>query len=406
MVPPLSWGGVGGPSRKVGHMLDASLAVQRVNQLLQEHRKDGGLTESEAVIIQGCVEGWTYPKMAEVANLKPNTIHRHLAPALYRELSAVLRIRVTKRNLRHILEGLPKPPTSIAAPSVPFPHTLPFYGRERELNELSQLLHDGYRIIGLHGMNGIGKKSLALALQERVSPALQLATMWRTCTSSLVNDFAKLFNILKATPTLLVLAEVDILERETPQKLKELFLRLLEETPTLVVCTSTPQLEVLDKFHPLKVITYPVVGLELKDAFHIFREFGIEEEPMDWQEIHASVGGSPFLIRQLASWAKSRLGGRLSAYRQTIQFGVIKDWFKAIFADSDYLGNPERELLQELDSKLMHATEGVAITEFIGGDADRVSILDKLIEMGLIQLDPTARLSLNAMLSRYLRQQK
>ena len=384
--------------------MDAERAILALNQKLSGHRQGKGLSEAEVALIKGTLARLTYAQIAETTGFASNSLHRSVAPTLFRELSAVFKTKVTKANLKQFLADL------LAAPPAPLPSHAPqpiqpprlFYGRERELSELLSLLNSGFRMISLTGLQGIGKKSLALALQAHASTQLDLATRWVTCTASTELKLNSLLHDLQMQPTLLVLAELDALAKGKALKLLNRLIQIIEESPTTIIATSVLPIDGFEKIHYLKTIGYPVKGLDLEAAHQIFREIGLDDDPLAWQQIHSAVGGSPLLIRQIANWAKSMLGGRLAEYRPTIQFGVIQDWLQTILSDPDYIGTSERAILQELNRALRKSENGVEITRFIGSDPLRVGAINKLIQMGLIQTDPTARLSLNPMICRYL----
>lgn len=171
------------------------------------------LRDPEITILRGTWQGHTYEQMAESSDYSLNYLMRDIGPKVWRLLSEVLGERVSKTNIRIILERLeqttnrstftsstdkeafhpvnePLPPEISPIPGLQVlerstanavlqqPWNLatgPFSDRSTELDRLRQwILEEHGRLIGVSGLSGIGKTALLSELVGQVQDAFEV----------------------------------------------------------------------------------------------------------------------------------------------------------------------------------------------------------------------------------------
>ncbi|OLT56110.1 NB-ARC domain-containing protein [Moorena bouillonii] len=161
--------------------------TQLNNLLIGKGEKE--LSPRDQKIIQDSWAGQTYEDM-NIPGYTIDYIKKIAAPALWKKLSDLTGQRVTKKNLRLVLESVPKPSTSIPEPtqSSPLfkldlsdaPYVSDFYGRTNELAQLEQwIVTDNCPLVALLGITGIGKTALSAKLVEQIKDQFEYV-IWRT----------------------------------------------------------------------------------------------------------------------------------------------------------------------------------------------------------------------------------
>lgn len=188
--------------------MELEQALDIINQVLLS-KTNRTLNPVERAILRGAWLGETYDRIAEATNYSASYLSRTVSPQLWKLLSDVLGMSISKKNLALCLvqydtrrgqgsqdvppeaiapaplpEPFPAPPLPISPigvlsetpfPETPFPDLYidwgeavdvsTFYSRQHELDTLLQWIeHDRCRLVSLLGMGGIGKTSLSVKL--------------------------------------------------------------------------------------------------------------------------------------------------------------------------------------------------------------------------------------------------
>lgn len=166
-------------------------AIAVIEQLLER----GRLTKVQEIVFRGAWTGETYADIARASDYDEGHI-KDVGAELWRSLSQVLGEKVTKNNLQGAIRRAAKlkPPETLPVADRSqtdwgeAPDVSRFYGRAEELALLSQwILQEGYRLIALLGMGGMGKTALSVKLIEQVQHEFQFV-IWRSLRSAPLVD--------------------------------------------------------------------------------------------------------------------------------------------------------------------------------------------------------------------------
>jgi predicted ATPase/DNA-binding SARP family transcriptional activator len=300
---------------------------------------------------------------------------------------------------------LAAPPSSTRQrTNLPMPATS-FVGRERELDELSPLLHDGVRLLTLTGPGGVGKTRLALRAVSDATDAYPNGVWWVPLASVrdpglLLSSVAlalgvteqpgrplaeTLSDALSAGRTLLLL---DNLEQLLPGAATPVA-TLRDAGATSVVVTSRERLQLSGEH------VYPVAPLEASEAAELFSArtaaLGLDAgDAGSVAELCSRLDNLPLALELAAARTGllapaellSRLGGRLDRLRGGRDVDPRQQTLRATIAWShDLLDAPERELFARLavfaGGATLDAVEAVC-------DAD-LDVLASLIDKSLVR---------------------
>ncbi|NEP51497.1 MAG: NACHT domain-containing protein [Moorea sp. SIO3C2] len=163
------------------------LLTQLNNLLIGKGEKE--LSPRDQKIIQDSWVGQTYEEM-NIPGYTTDYIKKIAAPSLWKKLSNLTGQRVTKKNLRLVLESVSKPSSSIpeqtdSSPLLKLdlsdaPYVSDFYGRTNELAQLEQwIVTDKSPLVAILGITGIGKTALSVKLVEQIKDQFEYV-IWRT----------------------------------------------------------------------------------------------------------------------------------------------------------------------------------------------------------------------------------
>ncbi|XQQ06434.1 MAG: NACHT domain-containing protein [Leptolyngbya sp. IPPAS B-1204] len=191
--------------------MELEQAIDLINAALVA--KDGkSLTDAEVAIITGAWQGQTYSAIAEASGYSLSYLSTDIGPAFWRRLSHALGEKVSKTNVRSVVERhgrqirdrgrgergaaevlssssslVRRGSRAASSPSSPL-HTdwgeaidvSLFYGRSEELQSLQQwVLAERCRLVAVLGMGGIGKTSLVAKLAQQIAPQFEYV-IWRS----------------------------------------------------------------------------------------------------------------------------------------------------------------------------------------------------------------------------------
>lgn len=196
-----------------GLSMDANEALAFVEELLAEREKR--LNDFERELFQAVWNGRSYKEIHRAfPSRSQEHIARNIAPDLWKLLGSVLEVKVSKFSLRGSVENVQRrrlegngtserqlQPSSDSAfvsdhqkhgDGNSFddssnlkidwgnaPDASPFYGRDRDLEELSEWLTLDCRLVALYGVAGTGKTALSVNLLQRVKEQFDFV-IWRS----------------------------------------------------------------------------------------------------------------------------------------------------------------------------------------------------------------------------------
>jgi len=157
-------------------------AIALIKQLLPQ----GTLSKVQDIVFSQSWEGETYLDIAVNSGYDPGYV-KDVGSELWRSLSKALNEKVTKNNLRGVLERYIQQQADVNANSVTSQIHMGeaidvslFYGRTAELETLSQwILGDRCRVVTLLGMGGIGKTALSVKVAEQLQGEFDYV-IWRS----------------------------------------------------------------------------------------------------------------------------------------------------------------------------------------------------------------------------------
>ncbi|MDJ0595874.1 MAG: ATP-binding protein [Pleurocapsa sp. MO_226.B13] len=147
------------------------------------------LNDTEDLVLHLSLQGKTYQQIANSSGYDEDYI-RDVGFRLWRKLSKHIGIKVTKKNVHSVLQRYASESaqeSSLALSAIDWGEILEtnvLYGRDRELNNLKQwILKDRCNLVGIFGMGGIGKTSLAARFAKEVQTEFDFV-VWHSLLNS------------------------------------------------------------------------------------------------------------------------------------------------------------------------------------------------------------------------------
>ena len=395
--------------------MDFEQAIALVREKIRSQGTE--LSTLEEVVLEAAWKDVTYEQIGQARKINPNTLKSYASGRLWKSLSALLDQKVRKKSFKKALtEAIESEQLTatladhsskesecgeqgtsgiVSTVGARLPEISEFYGRSRELHDLRKLV-ESYACVLLIGVQGIGKKSLVSKLvQTQKLPFSEI--LWkplhhRPDVDRLETELLELVGTLESSHSLishlrknrylLVLDGLDsILEqkgdlRTIDSRYVSLVRRIVEETPSQVICISEEPIEDFDvSILRGDAITYTLRGLNASDAEQMFdSSFGV-----DVAAVVESVGGNPLLLKQIATWSKEgvQIDPKL-VNRATVQRGVVKNWHEQVLA-SDYLSELDRQLLEAI----AQSENGIPYSQLLTQYPDAAHRISRLLAMGL-----------------------
>ncbi len=364
---------------------------------LVEQTQDSPLNPLQLKVLEGVLLGLRYKEIYKAlsdterrsGNITLNSLQRSTAYQLWNQLTEALQKsgclgsgeKVGKSNVQEMLERT----ISSDRDCLPedyitdgFGDRIAWVGRQPLLEELAERLSQGFRIISLVGISGIGKTSLAARLTHMAEIGQRFTTIKFIRFDEETNsDFAhiaqemgasssdlelenspcqvlqKVLQILKEQPYLLILdmAEVAlILNSKGQSQFRDLQLQQIVEAivksdmlASAIIFTSQLKLpEILEGRYPLRIHEHRLQGLESADVEQLFQAWGIPvglEHRASIQQYWNAYEGHPLALKVIAGEIRSEpYNGSLTAYWQ--DYGSELDQFQQWMVDdcnkSDY----------------------------------------------------------------------
>ena len=261
-----------------------------------------------------------------------------------------------------------------------------FYGRETELAQLWQwIVSDRCHVVGLLGIGGIGKSTLAVKAALKCSAEFEIV-VWRSLANAppldellssllkflmpiygedpvipatLDEKFSKLMEYLRSRRCLLILDNAEIILHSqqvghwlTGYEAYGQLLRTIGETPhqscLLLTSREKPSEMGLMEGEQGVVRTLPLSGLTPDDGRAIFRQKGVfTGSEAEWQTLIHHYGGNPLALKMVAATTQELFNGSIADVLPNLAHAIF------VFEDIRDLLDHQFERLTEAEQKTL-----------------------------------------------------
>jgi WD40 repeat protein/transcriptional regulator with XRE-family HTH domain len=292
----------------------------------------------------------------------------------------------------------PATPATAAAPAAPSPpvgtraqdwgdapDTFGFVGRAAELQLLAGwLTRDRVRLLVLRGIGGIGKTMLAARIAREAAPRFKSAywrslrnapafAEWSAGAITFLSDHQRpppespnarldaLLELLQATPTLLVLDNLEVLlepgrgegqfraGHETYGDLIRLLGQSAHQSCLLLTSREVPQEVSVAEGAAAGVLVMELAGLPYGDARVLLSDKRLDGDDAAWAALVTHYAGNPLALRIVGETIQQVFGGDIERFvEQAGSLGAFGGIRRLLEAQFDRLSPIEREVLQVL----------------------------------------------------------
>jgi ferritin-like metal-binding protein YciE len=138
-------------------------ALKFTQGLIENHIKKP-LNDSQMNVLRGCLEGKSYKEIYDLYKIGED-YSKEIGSDLWKKLSAALKIKITKTNLRNVIEQHLSPEKQKISNLEIFPkcndEIRDFVGRDAAITDINNLVNEGRKIIVIQAAGGVGKTTLA-----------------------------------------------------------------------------------------------------------------------------------------------------------------------------------------------------------------------------------------------------
>jgi 6-pyruvoyl-tetrahydropterin synthase len=426
----------------------AQEALKIVDELMSES-SHGYLNDLERAIVQGVCEGKKYEEIAKESGCTKGHV-TDIASTLWQDLSAVLSEKVSKKNIKAIIERHRSSATvsdgfvQISSVNVcsditintqrdpkiekidrttpkyllDAPALLPFYGRITELTQLQTWIENHSRLILIHAPSGTGKTALARQLIEQ-NPQhhtiiWQSLKCHRPLTEFLDRNITPNFSRILTPPHDLTQRLNDLIDQLTHQpsliilddlqeilwsqqlagsyapeyrQYQQLFDRLITAPHHSTIILLSQEIP----RHLQQLTVHPnYQSLALtglgSDAQQIFQQHQLTD-PEHWPQIITYYNGNPQALHIIATLISQFFGGSAAAFVQTKPLPIPDDYKQVLQQQLDRLTTKEKTVIHQI------ATGSVTITDLQKSldlsPADIIDVLQSIDRRGLLQKNTT-----------------
>ncbi|MEA5576738.1 NB-ARC domain-containing protein [Anabaena sp. UHCC 0451] len=381
--------------------MDAKELIQLFKDWVKREKEiEIDLDPCEEAILEYSLKDEPYKQM-KIPSYAPGTIMIIKGPKLFKKLSEIIGTDVNKKNCRLVLDELlkeTKEPVREANTKHlseinlhinlrEAPDVSDFYGREKELSDLQKwVVTESCRVVGVLGINGIGKSALVRELVEKVkndfdyviwksieySPSLaEILTDIECYFSSSSSEIAidrrttNLISFLTDHRCLLIFDQWECVmtngeSLDNEQKYQyERFLRRIGESAhkSCLVFISIKKPGVIDRFgHRRNIQQLSLCGLEYQDAKTLLTELGLVNPGIE--QLIEIYKGHPLALILASEPIKNIHNGQIyeflegTIYIPDVMMGLLDKLFF-------YLKSLEIQIMQ----KLAIATEPLLISQ-------------------------------------------
>lgn len=360
--------------------MNPEAALNLVDIGLKRHHRPL-LNAIERQLLADSWKGLTYQSTAAKFNYSPHYT-RHLASQIWKRLSSLFQKRVTKRNLHRVIyecELASYSPVYSSNQDFTIPHYYQPYLHEANIS--TAILHDYFQVIGIFGMVGTGKSTLAQGIVGQIyrdfeqviwhsfaveKPSfdawvdqVSLSITGKPLPPDLITTAEKIsafIKILNQKRCLLVLDQLEqLFLRETQpgyyepqyqgyQKLIEALAQEKHRSYLIFTSRDYPveyrrNLQGEPLFKPLLL-----TGLQGEQTQKIFDQLRLQGKQKLVRQLHDQYEGNPWCLTQVALYIKQKYAGNLSYFVQ--ENHLILDEIKAEF-------DQEINRLSPLEKKVM-----------------------------------------------------
>lgn len=340
------------------------------------------LSELQQTVFCGVWNGQSYQTIAAQTGCHYSLGHiKNTGSELWQCLSDALGERVTKTNLQAALERYQQQSRSSSIDWGDAPDILSFYGRTTELATLQQwVMQDRCRLLGILGMGGMGKTTLAVKLAQIAAERFD-CVIWRSLLNApsleeLLTDWLKqlsrrpidlpdsldgllhqLRHHLQNQRCLLILDNLEaILKGQSYtgeyRRGYEAYALLLEQIgktqhQSCLVLTSRekPKLIAMLEGRNRPVRSFELRGLSLAEAKQIFAEVGeFEASEADWQAILQLYSGNPLGLEMVAKYIRNIFQGGIADFLRLSQ-PIFDDLAQVLHHHFRRLSDYEQEIV-------------------------------------------------------------
>jgi WD40 repeat protein len=419
------------------------------------------LSHVEIAILQYSWQRKNYEEIAAEACYSPSYLKRDVGPKLWKMLSDAFNEKVSKTNVRSVLERQWRQQSLVSQPDVEtcrgtslhntsgskksqenlIPNSIDweeaadvsvFYGRRQERATLVQsVVTDQCRLIGVLGIGGIGKTTLTAKVAQQVQHEFNYV-IWRslrnappreTLLGDLVSfisnqqetkpELGQLLHYLRTSRCLLILDNMEaILEAAQAGQFRpgyedyENLLRTIGETAhqSCVIFTSREKPAIITASEGDKL---PVRSLRLSGsqdiAIALLQDKGLVGQPTYQQQLCDRYDNNPLAIKIVATSIKALFDGEIEAFlaEDTVVFNSIRRLLDQQF---DRLPSLEKTIMYWLAIN----REGTTIAELqddIVPGVSRSNLLESLESLwGRSLIEKATRLPQDKQLFRYTQQ--
>lgn len=358
-------------------------------------RTKRSLNSLQRTVFRYAWEEYSYTEMARQLGYELSYV-KQTGSQLWRLLSQVLGEKVTKHNLRLVLQRYlhltesDLPGDSVAVDVIDWGDAVDvshFYGRRAELEQLVQwVLSDRCRLIGIFGLGGMGKTALSIRLAQQLAQRANFSRIvWRSLRdapplSALIADLLRVLSTsqgdipgqsigqqisafidcLRQHRCLVVLDNGETVisptQADSPSAYElsnyELFWQQLGqvEHQSSVVLTSREKPTSIASHEgnrlPVRSLCLHGLPAELCPAlFGLKGNFtGTEQE---WEQVAAYYAGNPLALKMIAAVVQDLFEGQLGSFLDCLQAGT------AIFGDIQDLLSQQVERLSVLQQQTL-----------------------------------------------------